>query len=207
MSTEKTNTSRRATARQRPSARKRPKAAARPAGARASTRPSRPKAARGATDKTARKTTGAKAVGSKAAAVAGRLSSVDPGALASRFRVALIAAAAVLIAVVVLYGPACTYYQAWRTNGVLQERDAQASADTTQLEGDISGLMTEEGVKDEARRRGYVEEGETRIVVEGQDDGGDQSDRGDGGDQDQQAAESVPWYIALGDFVFQYQGA
>lgn len=192
MSTEKTNTTRRATARRRPSARRRPEGAARAERSRAAARPPR--------TGSAGKASGG-AAGERVAAVAGKLSSVDPGALAARFRVPLIAAAAVLVAVAVLYGPACTYYQAWRTNGVLQERDAQASADTTQLEGDINGLMTEEGVKDEARRRGYVEEGETRIVVEGQDD------EGDGSDQDQQAAESVPWYIALGDFVFQYQGA
>ena len=56
--------------------------------------------------------------------------------------------------------------------------------------------MSEEGIKDEARRHGYVEEGETRIVVEGAEEEGSQTDDA----QD----DEVPWYLRVGDFVFQY---
>lgn len=188
MSTEKTNTSRRATARPRP--------AARPRAERATKRDAQPKRVSRTAGAAARAPRPGAASVTKAAA--SKIASADPKALLARFRVPLIAAAVVLVAVAMLYGPACTYYQAWRANGVLQERDSQAEADTEQLKSDIDGLMTEEGIKDEARRRGYVEEGETRIVVEGQDADDDQ--------QAEQDAETVPWYIALGDFVFQYQG-
>lgn len=121
----------------------------------------------------------------------------DPRALVAGHRVAVIAVAAVLVLFVALYGPACGLYQAWRENGVLLAEQERASAESEELEGDISTLMTEDGIKDEARRRGYVEEGETRIVVEGAESEDDAS-------ADENETEETPWYLSVGDFLFQY---
>lgn len=115
----------------------------------------------------------------------------------ARHRAPVIAAVVALFAIVTLYGPACSLYQAWRDNGMLLAQQAQASEESTQLEGDISSLMTEDGIKDEARERGYVESGETRVVVEGLEDGDAEDAQGD--------ASGTPWYLRVTDFIFQYE--
>ena len=120
----------------------------------------------------------------------------DPRSTVAAHRVPLIAVGVVLVLVVALYGPACGLYQAWRENGVLQAEQARASEESAELESDINTLMTEDGIKDEARRRGYVEEGETRIVVDGAEQDEDASD-------DAQPDET-PWYLSVADFMFQY---
>ena len=120
----------------------------------------------------------------------------DLRSFVSAHRVPVIACAAVLVLVVALYGPACGLYQAWRENGVLQEEQAQTSVESDELEGDIANLMTEEGIKDEARRRGYVDEGETRIVVEGLETDDDSTE---------EEEDDTPWYLRVGDFLFQYE--
>lgn len=150
----------------------------------AGARPSHPEALRGA--------------GEKVGAVRERLR--DPRSLLSEHRGAVVACAAALVLLVALYGPACGLYQAWRENGVLQAEQARASAESEELEGDISSLMTEEGIKDEARRRGYVEEGETRIIVEGAGEEGTGETASDGS-----SADDTPWYLRAADFVFQYR--
>lgn len=136
--------------------------------------------------------------GEKVGAVRERLR--DPRSLLSEHRGAVVACAAALVLLVALYGPACGLYQAWRENGTLQAEQAQASAESEELEGDISSLMTEEGIKDEARRRGYVEEGETRIVVEGAGEEGSDETATSG-----DATDDTPWYLRVADFVFQYR--
>ncbi|MBM6775390.1 hypothetical protein H9X80_07520 [Olsenella profusa] len=101
--------------------------------------------------------------------------------------------------VAALYGPAKDCYGAWRRNASLQETQSQQSSEQAELQGDVSALMTEEGIKDEARRRGYVDEGETGVVVKGLSDDSDAAD-------DAGPSEETPWYLAVGDFIFQYHG-
>lgn len=125
-----------------------------------------------------------------------RRGAADPRSAMAAHRVPLIVAGVALVLIVALYGPTCGLYQAWRENGVLQAEQARASEESAELESDINTLMTEDGIKDEARRRGYVEEGETRIVV-------------DGAEQDEDASDDVqpdetPWYLSVADFIFQY---
>lgn len=129
----------------------------------------------------------------------------DPRSLLSEHRGAVVACAAALVLLVALYGPACGFYQAWRENGVLQAEQARASAESEELEGDISSLMTEEGIKDEARRRGYVEEGETRIIVEGAGEEGTGEEGTGETASDGSSADDTPWYLRAADFVFQYR--
>ena len=118
--------------------------------------------------------------------------------LASAHRGVAIACAVALVLVVALYGPACSLYQAWRENGVLQDEQARATVESDELESDIANLMTEEGIKDEARRRGYVDDGETRIVVEGGEE--------DDGSTEESTGDETPWYLHVADFIFHYDG-
>ena len=116
---------------------------------------------------------------------------------ADRFRTALVVIAVLLIIFAALYAPAQGLYCAWRDRGVQQEELAELTKTNEQYQSDIDRLQTREGIEDEARRRGYVAEGESEIVVDGT--------LPEDGQQDDSAAEGLPWYLALGDFVFQYR--
>ena len=179
----------------------RERAAGRPARRAAGSRPStarRPaaRAPRAASGRSSRQTGPSEGVAEKiAGAVKDGVS--DPRATLAAHRVPVLVAGVVLILIVALYGPACGLYQAWRENGVLQAEEARSSAESAELEGDIDTLMTEDGIKDEARRRGYVDEGETRIIV---DDGGSAEDE----PADDAQGDDTPWYLGVTDFIFQY---
>ena len=110
----------------------------------------------------------------------------------------LVALGTVLLCVVALYEPARQCYQAWRDNGVLRAQNEQAEAENNELQQDYDRLLTLDGVEEEARKRGYVSEGETSVTVEGLPDDGSQEDA-----DPQDAPE--PWYVSLGDLVFGYQ--
>lgn len=116
-------------------------------------------------------------------------------AAAGRLRVPLVVAAVVLVVLVTLYGPAQGLYQAWRDQGINQQTLDELNASIDEYQSDIDRLQTREGIEDEARRRGYVEQGESGVTAVGLPDESDQ------GSEEQ----SLPWYLALGDFVFQYQ--
>ncbi len=125
------------------------------------------------------------------------------GSFVMNFRVALLVLALFIGLVLAMYGPAKTYYCAWRKGQDLQTQLDEYNASNDQYKADIQGLQTREGIEDEARRRGYVSEGETKVVVEGLDEGADGSTSSADG-SDQQAER--PWYIELGDKVFHYIG-
>lgn len=115
-----------------------------------------------------------------------------------RWRAPLIALGIVLVVLVALYVPAKGLYSAWRTQGTRQAQLDELNASNEEYRSDISRLQSREGIEDEARKRGYVSEGETSVIVEGlpEEDGASES-----------AQEELPWYIELGDVVFQYEGA
>ena len=108
----------------------------------------------------------------------------------------LIVLAVILVVVAALYAPARTYYSAWRTNGILQSSKDAIDQSNSAYESDNSRLMSSEGIQDEARKRGFVSEGETGVKVEGLDESSSSSDL---------SSDSDPWYITVLDFVFSYQ--
>lgn len=132
--------------------------------------------------------------------VNGALSAI--GNFVVHFLVALLIAALVLGVLMAMYGPVQTYYRAWRAGQDLQAQLDELNASNEQYKDDIQALQTREGIEDEARRRGYVTNGETKVVVDGLNDGSDDSSQSSDGDQQAQK----PWYIELGDKVFHYIG-
>ncbi len=98
-----------------------------------------------------------------------------------------------------MYGPAQTYYKAWRSGLELQSQLDELNASNEQYKSDIQSLQTREGIEDEARKRGYVSEGETKVVVEGTSENDEGTDAGTS-----DTASELPWYIQLGDTVFHY---
>lgn len=100
-------------------------------------------------------------------------------------------------AAVLLYGPAATYYRAWRAGLDLQAQYDALAQSNDQIQQQNDALLTREGIEEEARRRGYVGAGETGVVVEGlPDDSASPSD----------ATSEYPWYVGVGDVIFGYEG-
>lgn len=126
---------------------------------------------------------------------------------ADTHRLACVVVVIVVALVAALYSPVKALYGAHRTNAVLAERLDAATASATQLQGEVDSLMTREGIEDEARRRGYVGEGETAVEVGGIEDSGsattDESVTGDSSQTQGQDAQD-PWYVSVLDFIFGY---
>ncbi len=114
------------------------------------------------------------------------------------FRRALLVVAVFVALILTFYGPCKTYYKAWRAGLDLQDQLSDLNSSNDQYKSDIQSLQTREGIEDEARRRGYVSEGETKVVVDGLSDDADASSV--------DTESELPWYIQLGDKVFHYIG-
>lgn len=114
----------------------------------------------------------------------------------------LVIAGIILIAALALYTPVATLYGAVRTNVVLSARLESAKTDEQALSEDVSKLTSEDGIKDEARRRGYVDEGDTAVDMEGIEDSG--SAASDTTISTNTTKEDDPWYIVALDFIFGY---
>lgn len=124
-------------------------------------------------------------------------------------RLALCGLVVAVLAVVMLAGPFGSWYVAWRESARLAQDYAALAQENDELQGEVDALLTPDGVKDKARSLGYVEKGETRVVVSGIPDAssGDSADASspDGEPASTEAAE--PWYIRLLDDIYGYQGA
>ena len=128
------------------------------------------------------------AVAAKAGAVGGFYAS---------HKLLCIAVGALVAAVLLLYGPAATYYRAWRAGLDLQAQYDALAQSNDQIQQQNDALLTRKGIEEEARRRGYVGAGETGVVVEGlPDDSASSSD----------ATPEYPWYVGVGDVIFGYEG-
>lgn len=127
------------------------------------------------------------AVAAKAAAVGGFYAS---------HKLLCIVVGVLVAAAVLLYGPAATYYRAWRAGLDLQAQYDALAQSNDQIQQQNDALLTREGIEEEARRRGYVGAGETGVVVEGlPDDSTSSSD----------ATLEYPWYVGVGDVIFGYE--
>lgn len=108
----------------------------------------------------------------------------------------LIIVGLIIVIAAMLYAPARTYYSAWRTNSILQNSYSDIGQQNSDLQDELTSLQTREGIEDEARKRGYVAEGETGVKVDGLDESSSSNDV---------ATSSDPWYVSVLDFIFAYQ--
>jgi len=108
----------------------------------------------------------------------------------------LIVVGLILVIVAMLYAPARTYYSAWRTNSILQNSYSDIDQENSDLQDELTRLQTRDGIEDEARKRGYVTQGETGVKVDGLDSSSSSNDT---------STNSDPWYITVLDFIFAYQ--
>ena len=127
------------------------------------------------------------AVAAKAGAVGGFYAS---------HKLLCIAVGVLVAAVLLLYGPAATYYRAWRAGLDLQVQYDALAQSNDQIQQQNDALLTRKGIEEEARRRGYVGAGETGVVVEGLPDDSTSSS---------EATPEYPWYVGVGDVIFGYE--
>lgn len=127
------------------------------------------------------------AVAAKAGAVGGFYAS---------HKLLCIAVGVLVAAALLLYGPAATYYCAWRAGLDLQAQYDALAQSNDQIQQQNDALLTRKGIEEEARRRGYVGAGETGVVVEGLPD--DSTSSAD-------TTPEYPWYVGVGDVIFGYE--
>ena len=152
----------------------------------------------------------ARARGAASQEVGSRVYDALNGAVsAAEDAVGLVAAHRALVATVVsvalvlafLYPPVKSYYVATRVHAALSSQLDGVNSANDSLQGEVDALMTKEGIEDEARKRGYVKEGEAAVTMSGVDEASDESASSDAtGD----TAADEPWYVHVLDVVFQY---
>ena len=114
---------------------------------------------------------------------------------------AIIVLALVVAVLATLYAPARAYYIAWRTELDLTARYEAIVADNEAVAVDLDRLRSREGIEDEARKRGYVNPGETSVVVRGLPE-----EEVDTGVKAGEVVAEVPWYLVPLDVIFGYEG-
>ena len=78
--------------------------------------------------------------------------------------IALFVTVTLAICAVMLYGPICTYYAAWRDSCRLEVAYNVVKDQNSELNHEINRLQSLEGIEDEARRRGFVYPSEEALV-------------------------------------------
>lgn len=111
---------------------------------------------------------------------------------------------ACIFVIVFLYPPISSFYAACRTNATLSGRLEEVTQSVDELSSDVSKLTSEEGIKDEARRRGYVEDGETAVEMQGIEDSGSAASDTTVMQEAQEEQTETPWYFVILDFIFRY---
>lgn len=124
-----------------------------------------------------------------------------------RLRVPLVILAVCLVALAILYPPACDYYRAARDGEIYQAQlDAFNNLNEEEKER-IRSLNTEQGIEDEARLHGYVRKGEQAVTVSGlpeEQDAGQAAPIPDDIKADV-LARTDPWYVQALDVLFGYK--
>lgn len=113
----------------------------------------------------------------------------------------------VVFAAAMLAGPLRDWYIAWRTNEQLTASYDQLADENASLQSDLDYLRSREGIESEARELGYVEEGETRVMVTTGDSDDSSSTTFTTAKPEVDITDGQPWYLDLLDSLFGYETA
>lgn len=120
--------------------------------------------------------------------------------LASAHARALVVIGIAVAFVALLYVPVRSYYVAMRTNQDLQRiADAYEQQNQALLQ-EIMRLHSQEGIEDEAHKRGWGYEDETNVTVEGLE-----AEPTPDEPKDVVIADERPWYQIILDVLFMYE--
>lgn len=111
-----------------------------------------------------------------------------------------VVAGIILAVLLLLYAPARSYYVALRTNEDLQRYYDAYAEQNEELTSDIMRLHSQEGIEDEAHKRGWGYEDETNVTVEGLE-----AEPTPDEPKDVVIADERPWYQVILDVLFMYE--
>lgn len=97
----------------------------------------------------------------------GRGRTADKATITLGSHKALVIVAVIAAVILSLYGPVRNWYVAQRRTQDLEAQYAQLNSANSTLSDEVSSLQTQEGIEDEARKHGYVAEGETPVTITG----------------------------------------
>lgn len=109
-----------------------------------------------------------------------------------------------------IYQPVCIWYAATRDGQIYQEEKTLYEQSNAELQARADTLNSDEGEKDEARKHGYAEQGESTVIVEGLPQSDEaKSDEDDSSRVPKDIVQMVlekpdPFYIQILDFIFLY---
>ena len=118
----------------------------------------------------------------------------------------LVVAGLIVATLVLLYGPVRDLYIANRRLAVLQATYEALLVENDSIRGELEALQTREGIENEARERGFVQAGETKVIVEGLPEELQAQDGAVAAVADIEVPDEQPWYIQVLDKVFAYEG-
>lgn len=124
-----------------------------------------------------------------------------------RLRVPLAIMGICLVALAILYPPACDYYRARRNGEVYQAQLDAFNGLNEEEKARIRSLNTEQGIEDEARLHGYVRQGEQAVTVSGLPEEQDAGQAAPIPDdiKAEVLARTDPWYVQALDVLFGYK--
>ncbi len=124
-----------------------------------------------------------------------------------RLRVPLAIMGICLVALAILYPPACDYYRARRNGEVYQAQLDAFNGLNEEEKARIRSLNTEQGIEDEARLHGYVRQGEQAVTVSGLPEEQDAGQAAPIPDdiKAEVLARADPWYVQALDVLFGYK--
>ncbi len=108
-----------------------------------------------------------------------------------------------------IYQPVCIWYAAARDGQIYQEEKTRYEQNNAELQERGDTLKSDEGIKEEARERGYVDKGEYPVTVEGLPSDKDEADSSDSSPIPKEIEQAVldepdPFYVQILDFIFLY---
>lgn len=125
------------------------------------------------------------------------------GALARVRLRGVVVLAVIALTIAALFNPVRDLYLANRRLDTLQEYYDALLAQNDEIRHELEVLQTREGIENEARARGYVEPGETKVVVEGLPESEYQGAAAYA-ITDIELPDNRPWYVRVLDELFGY---
>lgn len=112
----------------------------------------------------------------------------------------VLACALIAFTVLMLYAPVRDLYVTNRKLDALQETYDALLAENDSIRNELEALQTREGIENEARERGYVLPGETKVVIDNLTD--DMLEEPTSADEQ---VDTRPWYTRVLDAIFGYE--
>lgn len=124
----------------------------------------------------------------------------------TRFYVAIVVTACLVLGAVFLYPTARNYYSAVRDQARAQAEYDAVVARNSALQSEIDELSTPEGVEDRVREEyGWVKSGENSVMVSGLDSSAESQSASTASGSTENVKAPDTWYSGVLDTVFGYQ--